>query len=166
MADLERIYTVPLGDAYSYTRTKRSRRAVSLLRAFIKKHMKAEGRRILVSTALNESIWQRGMQKPPRRVKIRAIKDAESVRVYLHDEKIEPKKKPAEKKDEVKPKADARKEPAGESPKEHGAEPPKAAKAPEQPHARREQTPAPAQHAQPAHTGTQVHKAPQAESKK
>ncbi len=104
---LERIYTVPLRNAYGYVRTKRTKRAVKLLREFLCRHMKAEEGDVAISNALNSYIWQRSMQKPPRRVKIRAIKEDGRVMAYLADEKIEEakkeeKKKPKEEKKEEK----------------------------------------------------------------
>lgn len=116
MAKLERIYTVPLGGAYEAVRNKRVPRAVRILRTFIARHMKADGERILLSTALNEFLWQRSIQKPPRRIKLRLVKDAGVIKAYLPDEKPEePKKedKKAEAKKEEKkeaPKPEAKKE--------------------------------------------------------
>lgn len=99
MADkLERIYTVPLAKAYETVRTKRARRAVALLRSFIARHLKANN--VVISNATNAFLWQRSMQHPPRRIKVRAIKEDDSVRVYLQDEKPEVKKE--EKKPEAK----------------------------------------------------------------
>ncbi|MFH0885281.1 MAG: 50S ribosomal protein L31e [Candidatus Micrarchaeota archaeon] len=104
MVKLERIYTVPLGDAYETVRRKRVPRAVKILRAFIGRHMKAEDERILISESLNKFLWVRSIQKPPRRVKVRLIKDEGVIRAFLSDEKVEePKKKDA-------PKAEAKKE--------------------------------------------------------
>jgi large subunit ribosomal protein L31e len=112
---IERLYTVPLGKAYEYTRTKRTRRSVSLLRQFLVKHMKSYDVRI--SEALNEFLWSRSMQKPPRKVKIKVVKEGEVVRASLPDEKPKParkKKAPKEapKTEEKKdaPKAEAKKE--------------------------------------------------------
>jgi len=116
MAKLERIYTVPLGDAYEAPRDKRAPRAVRLLRTFIARHMKARDQRIILSEALNMFIWSSSIQKPPRRVKVRLIKEDDGVRAYLSDEKIEePKKeeKKAEKKEEPK-KEEAKAEPKKE----------------------------------------------------
>jgi len=99
---IERIYTVPLRNAYGYVRTKRTRRAVKLLREFIGRHMKAEEENIAISMALNNYVWSRSMQKPPRKVKVRLIKEDGKVKAYLADEKIE-EKKPEPKKEEKKP---------------------------------------------------------------
>ena len=103
MAKLERIYTVPLGDAYETIRNKRAPRAVKILRAFIVRHMKADGEKIVLSEKLNQFIWARSIQKPPRRVKVRLIKDEGKINAYLSDEKVEePKKKDEGKKEESK----------------------------------------------------------------
>ncbi|MBD3210600.1 50S ribosomal protein L31e [Candidatus Micrarchaeota archaeon] len=110
MAKLERIYTVPLGGAYDVPRGKRVPRAVKLLREFASRHMKADGQRVRISEALNKYLWQRSIQKPPRNVKIRLVKEEEEIRAYLSDEKIEEPKKAEEKpKAEVKEKQEEKK---------------------------------------------------------
>ncbi len=122
MAKLERIYTVPLGDAYETVRRKRTPRAVKILREFIGRHMKADGERILLSGGLNSFLWAKSIQKPPRRVKVRLIKDEGVIRAYLADEKVEEPKK------EAKPEAGKEGKKAGEKP---APKPEPAAKAPE-----------------------------------
>lgn len=113
---LERIYTVPLGKAYEVMRGRRTRRAVKLLRKFAGRHMKTEEENVFLSNALNNYLWKRSIQKPPRRVKVRLIKENGKVRAYLADEKIEEKK--AEPKKEEKPKVEKKKEePKGEKKK-------------------------------------------------
>ncbi len=79
----ERIYTVPLRKAYwTGTRLRRSNRAVRILREFVEQHMKPE--ELLIQPEVNERIWGKGIQKPPRRVRIRATKNSDNlVRVYL-----------------------------------------------------------------------------------
>lgn len=98
---LERIYTVPLGEAYEAIRGKRAMKAVKLLREFIGRHMKAEDEDIALSNALNSYLWKRSIQKPPRKVKVRLIKEEDRVKAYLADEKIEEVKK-EEKKEKPK----------------------------------------------------------------
>ncbi|MCK4739917.1 MAG: 60S ribosomal protein L31 [Candidatus Thorarchaeota archaeon] len=79
----ERIYTVPLRRAYwTGSRLRRSNRAVRILRKFVERHMKPE--EIVIQAEVNEQIWSRGIQKPPRRIRIRATKNSDNlVRVYL-----------------------------------------------------------------------------------
>ncbi len=79
----ERIYTVPLRRAYwTGSRLRRANRAVRILRKFVERHMKPE--EIVIQKEVNERIWSRGIQKPPRRVRIRVTKNEDNlVRVYL-----------------------------------------------------------------------------------
>ena len=96
MANLERIYTIPLGDVYDYIRTKRGKRAIKMIREFALRHMKAEDTKI--SEGVNSAILRDGIQKPPRRIKVRIVKGDDKVaRVWLigEEEKI---KETAEKK--------------------------------------------------------------------
>jgi large subunit ribosomal protein L31e len=79
----ERIYTVPLRMAYwTGSRPHRANRTVRILKEFIQRHMKPE--ELLIQPEVNDKIWARGIQKPPRRLRIRATKNADNlVRVYL-----------------------------------------------------------------------------------
>lgn len=84
----ERIYTIPFYPKLRYsTRNKRTPRAMRILKDFIYRHMKAE--LVLIDPELNEHLWSRGIQKPPRKVRVRAIKDDEGiVEVYLVEKKV------------------------------------------------------------------------------
>jgi large subunit ribosomal protein L31e len=79
----ERIYTIPLRRAYwTGSRRRRANKAVKVLRDFVERHMKPE--ELLIQPEVNERIWDRGIQKPPRRIRIRATKNSDNlVRVYL-----------------------------------------------------------------------------------
>ena len=66
----ERIYTIPLRDAKKVARWKRSKRAVEEVRKFLRRHTKASV--IVIDPALNEKIWERGAEKPPSRIRVRA----------------------------------------------------------------------------------------------
>jgi large subunit ribosomal protein L31e len=92
----ERIYTVGLGRAWIKPPKKRAPKAVRIIRAFVQRHMKVEelpfgeeeeeeeGGRIIISNEVNEKIWRRGIEKPPRKLRIRAAKDEEgNVTVFL-----------------------------------------------------------------------------------
>lgn len=83
----ERFYTVPLGEAFEYPRYKRTPAAVKMVRTFVTKHMKAQGMKVSISDSLNKFLWQRSIQKPPRRVKVRVVKEDSLVNVFLADEK-------------------------------------------------------------------------------
>jgi large subunit ribosomal protein L31e len=84
----ERIYTIPFYPKLKYsTRNKRAPRAIRIMKEFIYRHMKADD--IIIDPELNEYIWARGIQKPPRRVRVKAIKDEDGiVELYLVEMKI------------------------------------------------------------------------------
>jgi len=89
MANLERIYTIPLRDAFDHVRTKRGKRAIKLIQQFALKHMKADD--VRVSEGVNSNILRDGIEKPPRRIKVRMVKGEDAlVRVWLigEEEKI------------------------------------------------------------------------------
>ena len=83
----EKFYTIPLGKAWISPRKKRAPKAMRIIRRFIEKHMKirteAEGEEeaefLVVSNEVNEKIWSRGIEKPPRKIKVRAAKDKKGV---------------------------------------------------------------------------------------
>ncbi|MDX1534814.1 MAG: 50S ribosomal protein L31e, partial [Thermoplasmata archaeon] len=65
-------------------RTKRVPGAVKIIRAFVQRHMDAAPEDVWIDPKVNEALWTRGIQKPPRRIKIRAIKfEDELVEVSL-----------------------------------------------------------------------------------
>jgi len=78
----ERIYTIPLRRAWISPRKKRTPRAVRLVKAFIQRHMKPEA--LVMSNEVNERLWSRSIQKPPRKIRVRAVRDTEgTVTLYL-----------------------------------------------------------------------------------
>lgn len=113
MAELERIYTIPLGKAYDYIRTKRARRAVKLVRAFLARNMKVSEYDVSISEGINSLIWKRGIQKPPRKLKVKVVKDKEGKVVAALigelEKKEELKKAEEAKKKEAEKKAAERK---------------------------------------------------------
>ncbi|WP_445476072.1 50S ribosomal protein L31e [Methanococcoides methylutens] len=70
----EQIYTIPLREAKLAPRWKRSNRAVSLIRKFLIRHMKAEPSQIKIDASVNHKVWEKGSQKPPSSIRIRAAK--------------------------------------------------------------------------------------------
>ena len=122
MATLERIYTIPLADAFEAPRQKRGKRAVTLVRAFAVRHMKADAARI--SEGVNSLILRDSIQKPPRRIKVRISKGEDLIaKVWLigEEEKIKEiadKKKSAE---DAKKKAETDKKKAEDDKKKEAA---------------------------------------------
>ncbi|MEM4297743.1 MAG: 50S ribosomal protein L31e, partial [Nitrososphaerota archaeon] len=74
---LERIYTIPLGRAWIAPRHRRTKRAVELIKKFAIRHMKAS--EVIISPELNEELWRRGIEKPPRRIVVKMAKDKDGV---------------------------------------------------------------------------------------
>jgi large subunit ribosomal protein L31e len=74
---LERIYTVPLGRAWVVPRYRRAEKAITVLRKFVRRHMKPE--EIVIDPSVNEAIWARGMTNPPRKIRVRLSKDDEGI---------------------------------------------------------------------------------------
>ncbi len=72
----EKIYTIPLRHVWAVTpRGKRAPRAVRDVRDFVSRHMKAE--EVAMSNEVNAALWSRSINKPPRKITVRAVKDKE-----------------------------------------------------------------------------------------
>ena len=82
--ELERIYTIPLTVTKVVPRTKRAPRAIKEIKEFVRKHMmektsakgkdEAEKKDVWVDYRLNELIWSRGIEHPPSKVRVKAIR--------------------------------------------------------------------------------------------
>ncbi len=87
----ERFYTIPLGKAWISTRKKRAPRATRIVKSFVLKHMKVrieaedeeEAERLVIDNEVNEKLWSRGIEKPPRKIRVRVTKDKEGVVTVL-----------------------------------------------------------------------------------
>ncbi|MHA1915637.1 MAG: 50S ribosomal protein L31e [Promethearchaeota archaeon] len=78
----ERIYVIPLAKARKGPRNKWAKKSIRFLREFMTRHFKPES--LVISQEVNEFIWKRGIQKPPRKLKVRATKNIDGlVVVYL-----------------------------------------------------------------------------------
>ncbi len=105
------IHTIPLRDAWKAARKKRAARAVRIVKEYAKRHSKREN--VKIGLELNHKIWERGAEKPPRRVRVQIVPDPEDENVVWVElegvkiaelEKREKKKKEEEAKKEEKPK--------------------------------------------------------------
>ncbi len=82
MKENQRQYTIPLRRYYINTpKYKRSKKAISLIKEFIKKHMKIEDVRI--GKQLNEYVWRNGIKNPPSKVRVVATKEDSYITVEL-----------------------------------------------------------------------------------
>jgi len=79
---LEREYVIPLRKVYFRQRTQRAARAIRLIRNFVIRHLKVES--VIIDNAVNEYVWSRGIEKPPRRIKVKVVKTEDNIaKVYL-----------------------------------------------------------------------------------
>ncbi len=68
----EQIYVIPLGPVKRVSRWRRSAKAMKDIRAFLGKHMKSDDVKLAMS--INEHIWSRGAEKPPAKIRVKAMK--------------------------------------------------------------------------------------------
>ncbi len=89
----ERIFTIPLRETRDVPRTKRAPVAIRLIADYVTRHMKptdedgnpildsrkalrasGDDKRIYIEEEINEMIWARGREKPPRSIRVKALK--------------------------------------------------------------------------------------------
>jgi len=67
----ERIYVINLSRLYWTGRARRAPRALKRIREFLERHTKAE--KIIIDSSINEYIFSRAYDRPPRRIAVRVI---------------------------------------------------------------------------------------------
>jgi large subunit ribosomal protein L31e len=83
--NLTRVYTINLGKAWISPQHRRTDRVVNMIREFATKHMKST--EIKLDQDLNRQIWSRGKTNPPRKVRVKMVKDeGGTVTVSLYEE--------------------------------------------------------------------------------
>lgn len=84
---IEREYVIPIRRGWIHVpRYRKAKRAVKEIKSFLVRHMKIRDRdlnKVKVDKYLNEFIWSRGIKNPPSKVKVKAIKEGDIVRVEL-----------------------------------------------------------------------------------
>lgn len=88
----EKFYTIPLSKAGIRPPNKRAPKAIKIIRAFVRRHMKIrpinseddEEEKLVILNEVNEKIWSRGIEKPPRKIRVRVTKDKDGqINVHL-----------------------------------------------------------------------------------
>lgn len=74
----EQIYTIPL-DTEGYPHWKKGNMAVKVVREYLSKHMKVDADKIKINAPLNETIWEHGIRKPPRKIRVKATRVEDGV---------------------------------------------------------------------------------------
>ena len=84
--EIERVITIPLRATKRAPSTRRAMRAIKEIRENVARHMKTDADQVWIDQALNEKIWERGIQKPPKKITVKAVKyDDGLVEVTLAD---------------------------------------------------------------------------------
>lgn len=68
-----RVYTINLGKAWITPSYKRTDRVIRMIREFAIKHMKTED--VKLDQDLNRHVWKKGKTNPPRKVRVKMVKD-------------------------------------------------------------------------------------------
>ena len=98
----ERLYTIPLRKLHKVPRTRRAPVAMRIVEDFVTRQMKperddevlrkssnarrgsGEDKQLFIDPPVNQYIWARGIEKPPSKVRVRALKFEDgSVIVHL-----------------------------------------------------------------------------------
>jgi large subunit ribosomal protein L31e len=86
--NLTRVYTINLGRAWLTPQHKRTDRVVNMIREFAQKHMKSD--EVKLEQELNRQVWIRGKTQPPRKVRVKMVKDEDGVvTVSLYEDTAE-----------------------------------------------------------------------------
>src|SRR5919197_3304006 len=72
-----RVYTINLGKAWITPQYRRTDRVVNMIREFAIKHMKSDD--IKLDQDLNRQVWSRGKTNPPRKVRVKMVKDEDGI---------------------------------------------------------------------------------------
>ncbi|HEX2014494.1 MAG TPA: 50S ribosomal protein L31e [Nitrososphaera sp.] len=83
--NLTRVYTINLSKAWLTPQYRRTDRVVNMIREFAEKHMKSQ--EVKLDQDLNRQIWSRGKTNPPRKVRVKMVKDEDgAVTVSLYED--------------------------------------------------------------------------------
>lgn len=79
--ELERVFTIPLTVTKQVPKTKRAPRAIKEIKEYVRRHMTDKSadkeelqRDVWIDYRLNELIWSRGIESPPSKVRVKAIR--------------------------------------------------------------------------------------------
>jgi len=79
---MEREYIIPLRQEFlKAPRYRRTKRAITAIKNFLKKHMKVE--EVKMGPHLNEFMQKHGKQNPPSRIKVKVLKEGNIARTEL-----------------------------------------------------------------------------------
>lgn len=74
---MEKVYTIPLRDAFAVSKTKRANSATKTVKEYLTGKLKLSD--VKLDQSINKALWMKGMKKPPRRIKIKVTKEEDKV---------------------------------------------------------------------------------------
>jgi large subunit ribosomal protein L31e len=83
--EIERVFTIPLTVTKQIPRSKRAPRAIKEVKEYVRRHMvdksasedeeeSGQKKDIWIDNGLNEHLWSQGIEHPPSRVRVKAIR--------------------------------------------------------------------------------------------
>lgn len=83
-----KIFNIPLRATKNVPRTKRAPRAINEIKEYVARHMRADIGNVWIDNLINERIWERGIEKPPSKIRVKVVRLAgeDEVEVLLPDE--------------------------------------------------------------------------------
>ena len=85
-----RIYTVNLSKAWDTPRYRRTDRVINIIKEFTERHMQTD--KVKIDQDLNRHIWSRGKKNPPRKIRLRMVKEDDDTVVvssYIEEKRTE-----------------------------------------------------------------------------
>jgi large subunit ribosomal protein L31e len=89
--DTTRIYTVNLAKAWDTPKYRRTDRVINIIKEFTQHHMQTD--KVKIDQDLNRHIWSRGKTNPPRKIRLRMIKEDDDTVVvssFIEEKMSEP----------------------------------------------------------------------------
>ena len=74
-----KVFTIPLRKAFRKSKNRRKNYALSLIKEFLLRHTKAD--EVKLGSELNRFVWEKG--KPPRRIRVKAVKEGPVTKAEL-----------------------------------------------------------------------------------
>jgi large subunit ribosomal protein L31e len=85
MVEGELILTIPLRKIKKAERSRRASNTIFMIRQFVSKNLKVPLENVWIDPKVNEKLWQKSIEKPPSRIKVKIVKfeEDESVEVLM-----------------------------------------------------------------------------------
>ncbi len=75
----EKLIKISLNEVKNTSRKSRASKAINKAKKELSKHFNASEEEIFLDKSINEKIWERGIEKPPNKIRVRARKFQDGV---------------------------------------------------------------------------------------